>query len=172
VESSLGEKVKAFETHVVPLHILTALFVFYLFAAFPTWFFLTHPEIVQQQGLTLFAWAIYVVITLSMFAGAVNLLFSKMEIDEERVTLVPAFMRLFRYRSFPYSFRFDEIRVKPVLGGRILLIGGAEQADLSKRVIWSTALLRGLWVMPVNWKKSLKIIEDFQNAGGSPTSVQ
>ena len=91
-----------------------------------------------------------------------------MEIDEESVTLVPAFMRIVRYKSFPYSFRFDEIRIKPVLGGRILLIGGAEQIDLPKRIIWSTALLGGLWVMPIKWKKSLKIIEGFQNARTAP----
>jgi hypothetical protein len=78
--------------------------------------------------------------------------------------LVPAFMRISRYRSFPYSFRFDEICIKRVLGGRILVIGGAEQNDLSKKIIWSTALLGGLWVMPIKWKKSLKIIDGFQNA--------
>jgi hypothetical protein len=173
VEISLGEKVNAlqyssFETHVVPLHIFAALALAYLFEIYFTWFFLTHPVTVQQKGLTVFAWVTYVVFALSLFAGVVNLLFSKMEIDEESVTLVPAFMRIVRYKSFPYSFRFDEIRIKPVLGGRILLIGGAEQIDLPKRIIWSTALLGGLWVMPIKWKKSLKIIEGFQNARTAP----
>jgi hypothetical protein len=177
VEISLGEKVNAlqyssFETHIIPLHIMTALALAYLFEIYFTWFFLTHPVTVQQQGLTVFAWVTYVVFASSLFGGVVNLLFSKMEIAEERVTLVPAFMRIFRYKSFPYSFRFDEICIKPVLGGRILVIGGAEQIDLSKRIIWSTALLGGLWVMPIKWKKSLKIIEGFQNARTAPNRFE
>ena len=172
MEISLDEKVKAlqysFETHVIPLHIMAALAVFYPIGGYFTWFCLTHPVTVQQHGFTLFAWVIYVVFASSLFGGAVNLLFSKMEIDEESLTLVPAFMRIFRYKAFPYSFRFDEIRIKPVWGGRILLIGGAEQNDLPKRIIWSTALHGGLWVMPIKWKKSLKLIEGFQNARNTP----
>jgi hypothetical protein len=169
VKISLGEKVNSlqnssFETHIVPLHVAAALALIYLYGTYLTWFFLTHPVTVQRQGLTLFAWVTYVVFAFSVFAGAVNLFFSKMTIDEESITLVPAFMRISRYRSFPYSFRFDEICIKRVLGGRILVIGGAEQNDLSKKIIWSTALLGGLWVMPIKWKKSLKIIDGFQNA--------
>lgn len=171
-EISLGKKVNAsqypFETHVIPLHVMAALALAYLFEIYFTWFFLTNPVTVQQKGLTIFAWVTYVVFASSLFGGVVNLLFSKMAIDEERVTLVPAFMRIFRYRSFPYSFRFNEIHIKPVLGGRILVIGGAEQTDLPKRIIWSTALLGGLWVMPIKWKKSLQVIEGFQNARTPP----
>lgn len=169
----MGEKVNAsqysFETHIVPLHIVTALALFYLFGTYFTWFFLTHPVTVQQQGLTVFAAATYVVFSISLFAGVVNLLFSKMEIDEERVTVMPAFMRIFRHRFFPYSFRFDEIRIKPVWGGRILVIGRAEQIDWPKRIVWSTALLGGFWVMPIRWKESLEIIENLQNASAAPS---
>jgi hypothetical protein len=150
VKISLGEKVNSlqnssFETHIVPLHVAAALALIYLYGTYLTWFFLTHPATVQQQGLTVFAWATYVVFAASLFAGVITLSFSKLEINEESVTVVPAFMRIFRYKGFPYNFRFDEIRIKPVWGGRILQIGRAEEIDLPKRIFWSTALLGGFW---------------------------
>jgi flagellar biosynthesis protein FliQ len=115
-EISLGEKVNAsqyrFETHVVPLHIVAALALAYPIGAYFTWFFLTHPTIVQQNGFTVLAAATYVVFAVSVFGGVVDILFSKMEIDEEKITLIPPFMRIFRGSVFFYSFRFDEIRIK------------------------------------------------------------
>ena len=173
MKNSLGEKVNSlqnssFETHIVPLHVAAALALIYLYGTYLTWFFLTHPATVQQQGLTVFAWVTYVVFASSLFAGVVTLAFSKLEINEESVTVIPAFMRILRYKGFPYSFRFDEIHIKPVWGGRILQIGRSEEIDLPKRIFWSTALLGGFWVMPIKWKKSLKLIKGFQNASTTP----
>ena len=112
MKNSLGEKVNSlqnssFETHIVPLHVAAALALIYLYGTYLTWFFLTHPATVQQQGLTVFAWVTYVVFASSLFAGVVTLAFSKLEINEESVTVIPAFMQILRYKGFPYSFRFE-----------------------------------------------------------------
>jgi hypothetical protein len=171
VELSLGEKINAshypFETHAVPLHIVAALALAYPIGAYFTWFFLTHPAIVQQHGFTILAAATYVVFAVFLFWGVADILFTKITIDEEKITLILPFVRIFRYRFFPYSFCFDEIRIKRVWGGRILVIVGSEHIDLLKKTVWSTIYLGGIWIMPIRWKRSLKIIDNLQNVNAA-----
>jgi hypothetical protein len=168
---SVEEKVQVspfrIETRAIPLHIVLAIAVIFPFGAFFIYYFLTHPVVFQERGFTVGATAMTIALLALFFVGVISLFFSKMEIDDEGVTIRTPWVRMVRYRAFPFHLRFDEIRIKPVWDGRILVIVRAEQLDWLKRIVWSTAILGGYWVMPFKWKESLEIIENLQNAGAA-----
>jgi hypothetical protein len=129
--------------------------------------FVHYPEAFQKDGLLFTATIMTAFFWVLIFGGAISLFFSKMEIDEEGLTVQTPWVRMLYHRGFPFYFRFDEITIKPLWNGRILLILRGEQLDWRKRIAWSTILLGGYWVMPFNWRKTMYVIEKLQGQKAS-----
>jgi len=80
-----------------------------------------------------------------------------MIIEEDGITFQG--LRIFKYTRFPMYLSFDEIRIKPVWGGRILVFASGEEMKRIRRIL----LFGGIWVMPFKWKESIEVIKNFQS---------
>ena len=115
-----------------------------------------HPEFLHQLAAMVFTifWGSLLCL------GLINLIFNKIIIEEDGITFQG--LRIFKYTRFPKHLSFDEIRIKPVLGGRILVFASGEEMKRIRRIL----LFGGIWVMPFRWKECIEVIKNFK-----PSSV-
>ena len=161
---SLREKVVAssylFKTWVLPLQMVPAIAAISFLVAIEVNMLVRHPESLQQTGLTIVALGFTIFWGSLLCLGLINLPFNKMIIEEDGITFQG--LRIFKYTRFPMYLSFDEIRIKPVWGGRILVFASGEEMKRIRRIL----LFGGIWVMPFRWKECIEVIKNFK-----PSSV-
>jgi hypothetical protein len=117
-------------------------------------------------GLLRFPWLLTFASVFVIFWGGLLCVFVvsvfsfKMKIEQEGVSLQTLWVRLFKGRFFPTYLRFDEVQIKLVWDGRILVFVSGDELSLPKRML----IVGGVWVMPFKWRESIEIIENLQNA--------
>lgn len=162
----LGENVvtssSPFETRAIPLNMVPPFAMISFVVGNVIYGLVRYPEFLQQPGLAIGAMVFVIFWGSLLCLGVITLIFYKIRIEEDGITLRAPIIRIIGYRSFPMYLGFDEIRVKPVWGGRILGFVSGEETKLIRKIL----LFGGLWVMPFRWRKCLEIIRNFK-----PSSV-
>jgi len=163
---SLGEKVDTssslFETRAIPLQMVPPFAGVSFLVGYTIDWLVRYPESLQKPGLAIGAMVFVFFWGSLLCLGVITLIFYKIRIEEDGIALQAPIVRIIGYSSFPMYLSFDEIRIKTVWGGRILVFVSGEEIKLIRRIL----LFGGFWVMPFRWKECLEVIRNFK-----PSSV-
>lgn len=158
---NLEGKTSAFETRAIPLLVVVVLLELSFIVAVISYALIVSKVLQQNLSLVSITW--FVIWCILLGSGGITVIFSKMKIDKEGISLRSPWVSLFGYKGFPSTLYFNEICIKPKWGGRILIITRGKDLDLAKKIVWLTALLGGYWLMPTKWKETLKVLKKHQS---------
>jgi hypothetical protein len=96
--------------------------------------------------------------------GLISVTLFKATIGEDGIILktsvkVPILEKLY----LTTSLSFDDIHVKPLLNGRVLLFTCGEKVRFGKKL----SLLGGIWVIPYKWKELLQVLKSLKPSIGT-----
>lgn len=143
------------ETRAIPLQLVPVVAFLFFWVGIIINMVVYYPAILQRADFTIAAIAMAGFFGFLLFLGLLSLIFHKIKIEEDGITFQTPYVRILKRKPFPMHMSFDEIRIKRVWGGRILVFKGVKGLKLSKRAL----LFGGTWIMPIRWRECIKTIK-------------
>lgn len=144
-----------FETRAIPLQLVPVVALLLFWVGIVVNMLVGYRVYLQQKGLTTVAIGIAGGFGFLLCLALISLFFHKVKVENGGITFQTPYIRLLRYKPFPIHISFDEMHIKQVWSGRVLVFTDVKELKWTKRAL----LFGGIWVMPIKRKECIRAIK-------------